>query len=683
MRVFTCLFTEHNLWLVLLAAAMCATGSVVTMHLYRRGLSTRGAEKSGWLFLTAVCAGSSIWATHFIAMLGFQPGVPVTFDATLTLVSMILAIAGTGAGLALSGMRFSRHAPAIGGCVFGLAIAAMHFTGMFAYRVDGLVDWDQAYVTASIGLAAGLAGMAFWAVERWKNGPAVFIAPGILVVAIVALHFTGMAAFVVTPIAGMEVGADSAAFRAMALSVAVAGMVIIGTGVTSYLIDHRTREESDEQLRHMALHDPLTGLANRTSFNTYLDARLASPDADGVAVVGIDLNRFKEINDVWGHEAGDAVLCALAERLKGLAGQTHFAARLGGDEFCVVLNAENRIALQERVDTIEQMFATPVSYGEYESATGASIGVAVFPHDGADRDSLVRNADLAMYKAKMDPMLDVCFYDTELGDEVRERRAMANDLRHAIENDQLHVHYQVQTSIGTGEIRGYEALLRWTHPRLGAIGPDTFIPLAEANGLILPLGEWVMRQACRDAASWDNDHKVAVNLSAVQLTHSGLARQIQQILLETGLPVKRLEIELTETALIKDKVQSMHIMRQIKALGVSVALDDFGTGYSSLDILRTFPFDKIKLDKSFTGELESDHRSLAVVRAILALAKSLGIPVLAEGIETMTQLDLLRDEACDEGQGFFLGRPAPMDILAETPASDIVLADAVPKSSTA
>jgi diguanylate cyclase len=466
------------------------------------------------------------------------------------------------------------------------------------------------------------------------------------------------------------VGADSAAFRAMALSVAVAGMVIVGTGLASYLIDHRTREESDEQLRHMALHDPMTGLPNRTSFNTYLDARLASDTAEGLAVIGIDLNRFKEINDVWGHEAGDAVLCALAERLKAFVGQNHFAARLGGDEFCVILNTESRMGLQERVDAIETLFNQPVQYGEYENATGASLGIAVYPHDGADRDTLIRNADLAMYKAKIDPLLDVCFYDTVLGDEVRERRALANDLRHAIENDELAVHYQVQTSIETGEIRGYEALLRWTHPTLGPIGPDVFIPLAEANGLILPLGEWVLRKACQDAVQWPEPHKVAVNLSAVQLTHSGLARQIQHVLLETGLPVKRLEIELTETALIKDKTQSLHIMRQIKALGVSVALDDFGTGYSSLDILRTFPFDKIKLDKSFTDELESDHRSLAVVRAILALAKSLGIPVLAEGIETVKQLSLLRDEACDEGQGYYLGRPAPMDVQLPQQAED-------------
>ncbi|MGP1274616.1 MAG: putative bifunctional diguanylate cyclase/phosphodiesterase, partial [Caulobacterales bacterium] len=235
----------------------------------------------------------------------------------------------------------------------------------------------------------------------------------------------------------------------------------------------------------------------------------------------------------------------------------------------------------------------------------------------------------------------------------------------AIDNNELTLHYQVQTAIGTGEVRGYEALLRWTHPEKGPISPADFIPLAEANGLILPLGDWVLRKACLDAASWPHPHKVAVNLSAIQLTHISLPQQIHQVLIETGLPPARLEIELTETALIKDKAQSLHIMRQIKALGVSIALDDFGTGYSSLDTLRTFPFDKIKLDKSFTDELKTDQRSLAVVRAVLALAKSLSIPVLAEGIETQEQLTLLHSESCDEGQGFLLGRPAPIGIVAQ------------------
>ena len=481
---------------------------------------------------------------------------------------------------------------------------------------------------------------------------------------IVLLHFTGMAAFMVEPINGYQPGASSEAFSVMAVAVAIAGALILGTGLATFYIEKRMRETSEEQLRHMALHDPLTGLPNRTSFYARLDARLAGQVAGQTAVAAIDLNRFKEINDSWGHAAGDHVLCELAERLRKFDGARHFAARLGGDEFCIILKTGDEAELQQLVQQLETLLSLPIAYGALETTTGGSIGVAVFPQDGKDRETLVRNADLAMYRAKSDPLQKVCFYNAEIGEIVRERRQLANDLRHAIDNDELALHYQVQTAIGTGEVRGYEALLRWTHPKLGAISPADFIPLAEANGLILPLGDWVLRKACEDAVSWPHPHKVAVNLSAIQLTHSGLPQQIHQVMIETGLPPARLEIELTETALIKDKVQSLHIMRQIKALGVSIALDDFGTGYSSLDTLRTFPFDKIKLDKSFTDELKTDARSLAVVRAVLALAKSLSIPVLAEGIETEEQLALLHSESCDEGQGFLLGRPAPIGIVA-------------------
>jgi diguanylate cyclase (GGDEF)-like protein len=475
-----------------------------------------------------------------------------------------------------------------------------------------------------------------------------------------------MAAFAVTPMPGVEVGADSAALRAMALSIGIVGLLIVGTGISTYWIDNQTRADSDEQLRHMALHDPLTGLPNRTNFNAYLDRLLdaRAPGGAQVAVVGIDLDHFKEINDVFGHGTGDMALCAVADRLRGFEGERGYAARLGGDEFCAVVMFEGEADLQHAVERLEALMFRPLRLGDIEAAAGASIGVAVHPRDGNDREALMRNADLAMYRAKADPDQNVCFYDTEMGDAVRERRTLVSDLRHALATDALEVHYQVQTSVTSGAVRGYEALLRWTHPERGRISPAEFIPLAEANGLILTLGEWVLRRACRDAAQWEPGYKVAVNLSSVQLAHTNLPGLVQRILRESGLPPERLELELTETALIKDKPRSLHFIRQIKALGVSVALDDFGTGYSSLDTLKTFPFDKIKLDRSFVEGLSSDPRSLAIVRAVLALARSLSIPVLAEGIETPEQLALLRSEACDEAQGFLLGRPIPVGQLA-------------------
>lgn len=676
MRVITCLFTEHNLWFVLLAAIMCVVGATITVRLYRLTSKAQGSARMGWAFLAAICAGSAIWTTHFIAMLGYQPGVPVTLDSTLTVASGLIAIIGCGIAFLIAGTTSSRALQTLGGAIFGLTVAAMHFTGMFAYRVDGIVTWDMSYIIASIALSVAFASAALYLAPNWNGGWRCMVPSLLLVAGIVSLHFTGMAAFMVEPLAGIEPGAASPAFLAMAVAVAIAGFLILGTGVATYLIEQRLRETSEDQLRHMALHDPLTGLPNRTSFYARLDARLDGTKAADTAVAAIDLNRFKEINDGWGHAAGDHVLITLAERLRKFDGGRHFAARLGGDKFCLILKTGNAAELQDLVQALEAEFNEPVQYGALEATTGASIGVAVFPRDGEDRDSLVRNADLAMYKAKADPLTNICYYNAELGDAVRDRRQLANDLRTAIENDELALHYQVQTSIETGDIRGYEALLRWTHPVRGNIPPSDFIPLAEANGLILPLGDWVLRRACLDAAAWPHALKVAVNLSAIQLT-----QQIHQVLLETGLPPSRLEIELTETALIKDKAQSLHIMRQIKALGVSIALDDFGTGYFSLDTLRTFPFDKIKLDKSFTDELKTDQRSLAVVRAVLALAKSLGIPVLAEGIETAEQLELLRIEHCDEGQGYLLGRPAPKDVVDRlgtrvevAPASDSDLA---------
>jgi EAL domain-containing protein (putative c-di-GMP-specific phosphodiesterase class I) len=260
-----------------------------------------------------------------------------------------------------------------------------------------------------------------------------------------------------------------------------------------------------------------------------------------------------------------------------------------------------------------------------------------------------------------------CYYDAELDEAVRARRELTHDLRQAMEREELQVHYQVQTNAATGVVTGYEALLRWTHPKHGPIPPATFIPIAEENGLILSLGEWVLRRACADAMSWEHQSKVAVNVSALQLAQADLPRLFHQVMLETGLPARRLEIELTESAIMADRERALYVLRQIKAMGIGVALDDFGTGYSSLETLRAFPFDKIKLDRFFIAELEGSPQATAIVRAVLALGKSLSIPILAEGVETREQLEVLLREGCDEVQGFLLGYPGPT-ATAATPS---------------
>ncbi|HEX2256655.1 MAG TPA: EAL domain-containing protein [Afifellaceae bacterium] len=672
MSVLICIAVEHNPWLVGLAALVCLAGSWVTLRLLAQAQTTARAQRLGWQFLAAVAAGSSIWSTHFIAMLGYDPGVPIGFEPVLTAVSLLIAIAGTGIGFILATMSSSRLAPAVGGVVVGLAISGMHYTGMFAYRVDGLVDWHAGYFAASIVLAAVFGALSLEAVLRRAVPYGRHVGVVLLVLAIVSLHFTAMTAFQVTPLALGGQISDPAMLEAMALAVAVGGLIIAGTGLASFLIDSQTRRESHRQLREMSLTDSLTGLPNRASFMGCLDRRIAAIDEHGgqVAVVAFNLDRFKDINDLRGHSAGDEVLRVLAGRMRALLGGSELIARLGGDEFAAVMSYRDGADLAHFVERLQAAVVQPIAVGHFDAMLGASFGVASYPTNADSAEILVNNAGLAMYRAKTDAGRSVCYYDARVDETVRRRRALAEDLRGAVEREELEVLYQVQAAVATGELRGYEALLRWRHPVHGAVRPDEFIPLAEETGLILPLGEWVLRRACRDAASWPADRKVAVNLSPVQFAHADLPRLIHEVLLETGLSPRQLELELTESTLISDKSRSLHILRQVKLLGVSVALDDFGTGYSSLDTLRSFPFDKIKLDRSFMTDVETSRQSQAIIRAVLALAKSLDIPVLAEGVETHRQLMVLNAEGCEAAQGFLFGRPLPAGEVAALAAAE-------------
>lgn len=661
MRVISCVTGEHNLWLVLVAAMVCAAGSWATIRLFLRAHEANGLQQIGWHFLTAVCAGSSIWCTHFVAMLAYQPGAPIAFDPVLTIASLFIAIIGTAAGFIAATANAPRLAPVVGGAIVGMAISGMHYTGMAAYRVDGIVEWNTTYLVASVVLSVVFACAALSVALNDRIAGRKYLGAAILVVAIVSLHFTAMAALQVTPMVTRGDYTDPAALQAMALGIALAGLIVIGTGLASYLIDDRSRMEAFERLHHLAMNDTLTGLPNRANFNEHLDREMTRAKELGcqLAVVGIDLDRFKEINDIWGHSAGDEALKALASRMSALLQDGEFIARLGGDEFAGVKRMKGQSDILDFVSRLEKALFTPIKIEDVETATGASLGVAIYPNDAQNREALVNNADLAMYRAKANVARSVCFYEQAMDEAVRANRTLANDLRDAVENGQLDLHYQVQTSVSTGDIRGYEALLRWKHPTRGNISPAEFIPLAEENGLILPLGEWVLRTACAKAASWDHPYKIAVNLSPVQFAHADLPKLVHEILLETGLKPGRLELEITESTIIADKNRTLNILRRIKALGVTIAIDDFGTGYSSLETLRAFPFDKIKLDRSFMSEVETSPQAKAIIRAVLALGQSLAIPVLAEGVETHSQLSILRAEGCNEAQGFLLGRPAP------------------------
>ncbi len=655
-----CIAVEHDPWLVALAVLVCGVGAFSIVQMFERARGAARGQGLAWAFLISVAASATIWCTHFVAMLAFEAKAPVTLDPVLTIASLMVAMVGCFMGFAVAAWGRHEAYGAVGGALFGAAIAAMHFTGMTAYRVDGIVEWDMVYVVTAIVMGIVLSSVAVATLRTRRTvRHRVPVATALIVLAIASLHFLSMTAMRITPMALDATPLRPSEFNALALATVLVGAIVIAAGVFAAMLDRQTRSDAMRELTRMAMNDSLTGLPNRVAFREELGRQIAIASTSGerVGLCAIDLDRFKEVNDVHGHKAGDAVLVRIAQRLRGALGEQEFVARLGGDEFVALTRFTDRAQIHAFAARLDAELKAPLAFEEFEARLGASIGIAVYPDDAISADMLANNADLAMYRAKADAAPVPVPYDSALDEAIRDQRELAADLRRAIDRNELDVHYQVQTSVNTGEVTGYEALLRWTHPLRGPIPPVTFIPIAESNGFILTLGEWVLRRACADAAGWTHGAKVAVNVSPLQLSHADLPRLFHQILLDTGLPPRRLEIELTETAIIADRERALHVLRQIKALGIGVALDDFGTGYSSLETLRAFPFDKIKLDRFFAAELEGNIQSTAILRAVLALGKSLSIPILAEGIETREQLDVLRREGCDEAQGFLIGRP--------------------------
>ena len=432
--------------------------------------------------------------------------------------------------------------------------------------------------------------------------------------------------------------------------------------------DIRARKKAEADLRHLAQHDSLTGLPNRRSFNSTLDREIAIAAANGdyLALLCIDLDRFKEVNDLFGHATGDAMLQSVARCTARVLGEDQMLARLGGDEFAVIAPGLPDPAAAGRIaESILDAFRAENQNGGDGGLVSGSIGIAIYPNDAVDRESLMSYADTALYRAKGEGRGTYRFFETAMGAEVKERRRIEHDLLHAISRGQLRLAYQPQRQLVTGEVIGFEALLRWQHAERGAISPEIFIPIAEESGLILQIGEWVLRTACREAASWESPLVVAVNVSAVQLHSAQFSQLLHEILLQTGLAPQRLELEITETALVRDKNRALATLRQLKNLGVRIAMDDFGTGYSSLSNLRAFPFDKIKIDGSFIRSVDSNEEAATIVRAVLGLGRGLGLPVLAEGVETAGELAFLAAESCGEGQGYFLGRPGPIEAYHE------------------
>ncbi|MBB4363347.1 diguanylate cyclase (GGDEF)-like protein [Bradyrhizobium sp. CIR18] len=819
-RVFSCLAVEHDWRLVVLAGLVCFAASIVAVSIFHRAIATRARRRWIWITIAGAAIGYGIWATHFVAMLAYEPGVPTGYGIVPTAFSLAAAMLLTSVGFGVAVGTSGLWRAMAGGIIIGGGIASMHYLGMWALEVPGRVAWsvDLVFVSIILGMCLGCAALAV--ALRYQGYRGTLAAAVLLTLAIVSHHFTAMGAVQITPDptrAMTDSLSLSPAFLALAIAgvaLSVLGMSLIGvladrrlatrtarfeeiinqlsvarqqlegsqnelqdqklrldtainnmvealcmfdaekrlvvcneryarlyrlppelltTGtphadiirhrvVTGILksdtsegaaeqflsklaalpfdavssridefadgrlicvtrqpmagggwvathLDVTEQRRSEARIAHMAQHDALTDLPNRVLLRERMEHAIAVTRGGGVdlAVLMLDLDRFKEVNDTLGHPAGDSLLRAVSARLRECTTETALIARLGGDEFAVIDYVTNpAVEAATLAENIRKALCEPFDLGDHRVTVGTSIGIAIAPRDGSDSDVLMKSADLALYSAKSGGRGAFRFFEPELDQLMHARRNLERDMRDALAGREFELHYQPFVNTATGEIRGFEALLRWHHPRRGLVLPGEFIPLAEEAGLIVPLGEWILRTACAEAAKWPAHLRIAINLSPAQFRSKELVPVIVDALASSGIAPHRLELEVTETVIMHDSEAVFAALGQLRELGVRIALDDFGTGYSSLSFLQRFPFDKIKVDRSFVNELSSaraDAHHLA--RAVVRFAVSLGKTTTAEGVETKEQLDVLREEGCVETQGYYFGRPMPASNIAK------------------
>lgn len=818
-RVFSCLTGDHDWRLVLLACLVCFVASIVAVHIFHRAIASQGRTRLIWIAIAGAAIGYGIWATHFIAMLAYEPGVSTDYGIVLLALSLAVAMIVTSIGFGFAADDAGRWRAPIGGGILGAGIASMHYLGMWALEVPGRVSWSVDLVVASIvfGMVFGSAALTF-AVrnsDRWGT----LVAALFLTLAVVSHHFTAMGAVEIAPDPMRTPDALSLSPAVLALAIAGVALSVLGMSLIGVLADRRlaarthrfeeiirqlsltqqqlegsqaelrlqklmldtainnmgeglcmfdgekrlvvcndryarmyrlppellragaphreiirhritngvlkgdtsdraanrlistlgalptdvassridefangrlvcvTRQpmagggwvathldvteqrRSEARITYMAQHDALTDLPNRVLLREHLERALAMTRDGGpsLAVLLLDLDRFKEVNDTLGHPAGDRLLQAVAVRLRGCIRETSFIARLGGDEFAVIDYVANpageAAALAER---IRESLCEPFDLGDHQLTTSTSVGIAIAPRDGIDSDEIMKSADLALYAAKNGGRGSSRFFEPELDQRLRARRNLERDMHDALARGEFELHYQPFVSAESDDISGFEALLRWHHPQRGLVPPAEFIPLAEETGMIVPLGEWVLRTACAEAAKWPARLKIAVNLSPAQFRSKDLVPIVVGALATARISPQRLELEVTETVIMQDSEAVFAALGQLHMLGVRIALDDFGTGYSSLSFLQKFPFDKIKIDRSFVNELSgAGEEARLIARAVVRFAVNLGKTTTAEGVETREQLDILRAEGCTELQGYYFCRPAVASDVAQ------------------
>lgn len=679
------LTASYSSSLVLISLCVAILASYTALDLAGRIATARGYAASLWMIGGALAMGTGIWSMHFVGMLALQLPVELGYDLTLTACSLLIAVLSSGFALWLvSQPSLPVLQLALGALIMGAGIASMHYTGMAALRMTPGIDYDPSLFMASLLIAVGASAAALWTAFRLRRQTPYVrqirgLAAVLMGIAIVGMHYTGMAA------AGFPQGSFCGALPDGVEEDGLASLVLITTfavllvALLTSVLDARLEARTaalarsltlaNQELTQLALHDTLTGLPNRSLLADRIELAIAKVAEQGgcFALMFIDLDGFKPVNDAFGHHAGDLLLKAVASRLRGHLHSQDTLARIGGDEFVLLVELQDPSDAMNVAIKQVNLVSRPFRVAEHDLQLSASLGIVLYPGNGQDQHELLRNADAAMYHAKRVGKNGYSFFDASMNSNARQQLQLLQDLRLAVAAGQFRLHYQAKFDAKRCQPVGAEALLRWEHPQHGLLAPDRFIGLAEKTGLIIPIGDWVLDEACRQMRLWLDEGiegwRIAVNLSAIQFCHAGLLDSVARALERHALPANCLTLEITETTAMSDVEVSLTVLQQLSDMGVDLSIDDFGTGYSSLMYLKRLPANELKIDRGFVRELEDEGEDAAIVSAIVALGRALGLRIVAEGVETSSQQAFLTRLGCDSLQGYLLGRPVPAEQL--------------------
>lgn len=680
------LVSQYDYILVVVSFVVAILASYTALNMAGRVSTSSGASSWVWLSGGGVAMGIGIWAMHFIGMLAMNMSMNMRYEPVLTGLSMAIAIGSSLFALWLVSapqLHLRRLIP--GSVVMGLGIAAMHYTGMAALQVSPPIVWHKGWIALSILIALAASFAALWLTFRLRHEAAQvalmrFGAAILMGLAITGMHYTGMMAAQI-PFQHHHIAMVHHGFNNNWLAVLVSMMAFSVLGITLLvsMFDARLQARTsllatslaaaNRELARLALHDTLTRLPNRVLLEDRIEQAInkARREESAFALMFMDLDGFKTVNDAWGHDVGDKLLVAVTERLtQQLQGQ-YTLARIGGDEF--VLLAE--IAAPDDAATIASSLIRavdrPFTLDPYDVMVTLSIGIALYPDDGKNERELMFNADAAMYHTKHMGRNGYHFFQPSMNRLAQTQLQLLNDLWMALERKEFRLVYQPKFQAPSGPVVGFEALLRWQHPQQGVLSPDLFLPLAEKTGLIVPLGDWVIDEACRQLSEWreqgHTEWTIAVNLSTLQFEHSALVETILGTLSRHNVPPEQLILEVTETTAMSNPDESVRVLTELSDAGVKASIDDFGTGYSSLLYLKRLPACELKIDRAFVRELGQEGEDATIVSAIVALARTLNLKVVAEGVETEEQQAFLTELGCNTLQGYLLGKPVSAETI--------------------